>query len=431
MTIGNGAQQPVNGWYRHYVLLLCCLCYFLAYVDRHVFSTLITPLKAEFGLSDATLGLLSGLAFGLTYSLMGLPMGALADRGSRKRILACCIIVWSAMTGLCGLAKSAAVLMIGRLGVGAGEAGVTPSSISVISDLYPPSSRARAIACYPIAGALGAAAALPIGAHLATDYGWRSVFLFLFFPGVLLAALIWFTFREPPRASDTEPVPHIDTLSFGQTLLYIVKQPHLMFLFAAGGLMSMMTSISHWLPAFYQRSHGVSLIDAGNSLGVVLAVTGPMGMFAGGWLSDKLGKGGTVLIMYMLAGITLLEITTAALMLLTPSFRFSLFWVFIWSLTTVAWAAPCFTLSQNLVPAKIKATSMAVLNVFNNIIGYGLGPVITGAISTGIGESAGGESLRWSLIVLGCGIGLLPTVMFLLAARAYAHRARVGEAHVA
>jgi MFS family permease len=131
--------------------------------------------------------------------------------------------------------------------------------------------------------------------------------------------------------------------------------------------------------------------------------------------------------MYLLAGISLLEIVTAALMLLTPSFQVSILWMFIWGLTTVAWAAPCFTLSQNLAPMHGKATSMAVLNVFNNIIGYGLGPVITGGISTGIGAIAGAESLRWSLITLGCGMGLLPALMFLLAARAYTARAETIE----
>jgi len=429
MTMDSGAQQPVRSAYRHYILFLCCFTYFLAYLDRHVFATLLTPIKEEFGLSDATLGLLSGMAFALTYSLLGLPMGGLADRSSRKKILVACVLIWSVMTLVCGVAKSAVMLTIGRLGVGAGESGVTPSAISIISDLYPKSSRARAIACYPICGALGAAAALPIGAHLASAFGWRSVFLVLCIPGIVLATVIGLTFREQGRPTSPEgPAQSGEVhLSFRQTLWHIIRQPHLMYLFAAAGLMSMMTSMAGWLPAFYQRSHDLTLIEIGNTMGIVLAITGPLGMFCGGWLADRLGQGGTSRIMYLLAGISLLEIVTAALMLLTPSFQVSILWMFIWGLTTVAWAAPCFTLSQNLAPIHGKATSMAVLNVFNNIIGYGLGPVITGGISTGIGAIAGAESLRWSLITLGCGMGLLPALMFLLAARAYTARAETIE----
>lgn len=425
-----GQNPSIGGGYRYYLLGLCCVSYFLAYVDRHVFSTLVTPIKAEFGLSDATLGLLSGMAFGLTYSLFSVPMGALADRRSRKAILAGSIVVWSMMTGLCGLAKSATVLALARLGVGAGEAGVTPSAVSTISDLFPPETRGRAIACYPICGTLGAAAALPIGAWIATYYGWRSVFLFLFVPGIVLAALIWLTFREVPRTAsedgDDRPLP------LGQTLLHICRQRHLMLVFSACGLMSMLTSIAHWLPAFYQRSHGASLMEVGSWLGIALAITGPLGMFAGGWLSDRLGRGGTTRVLYLLASITALEILFSAIMLFVPSFALSVFFAGVWNMVTVAYAAPCFALGQNLVPPRMRATSMGVLNVFNNVVGYGLGPVVTGAISTGLSGGAGAESLRWSLLVLGGGIALLPAGLFVLAALAYRrHAARHGEGPMA
>jgi predicted MFS family arabinose efflux permease len=413
--------RPQNPLYSGYLLFLCCLSYFLACLDRYVFSTIIPSLKAEFHLSDAALGLMSGLAFALTYSLLGVPMGILTDRHDRKRVLTACILLWSAMTAACGVAKTAWLLVISRLGVGAGEAGVTPASVSMITDLYPQKARARAIAFYPICGTLGAAAALPIGAHLASSFGWRSVFLALSVPGGVLATLIWLTFREPARTAGEQPAPEKPSLV--TTLLHLLGRRDLLLLFAAAGLMSMLSSMIQWLPSFYERSYGSPLNDIGNRLGLVLAISGPAGMFAGGWLADRSAREGAGKITVLLAKLSIVQVVSCALMLLAPNAATSIALVGVWNLFTVSWVAPCFALSQSLVPSTMRGASIGLLNVFTNIIGYGLGPAIAGAISTAIGAQAGADSLRWSLVFLGCGFGLLPGLLFLAAGRPLMQRA--------
>ena len=416
-------DEGPRGFYRHYVLLLCCLSFFLAYLDRNIFAALLTPIKQEFGLSDAALGLLSGLAFALTYSLLGVPMGALADRRSRKALLTVCIAVWSVMTGVCGVAKSALWLMAARLGVGAAEAGVTPTSISVIADLYPPSQRTRAISFYPIAGTLGAAAAFPIGTYLAAEYGWRSAFLVLTVPGLLLAALCWLTFREPRRGGSDQTIVRDEVPRLGQTLRYIGANRQLLLVFLAAGMSSTISAIAQWLPAFYQRSFGLGLIEVGRTLGLVLFVTGPIGMFAGAWFADRLGAGKVRTVTYILALLALVQAASGALMLATGDKDLSILGLVLWSTAMVTFVPPCFALSQSLVATRMRATSMGVLNVFNNIIGYGTGPVIVGAISGWLAPTLGGESLRWSLIAMSTGSGLAAALLFAAAARSPRHTA--------
>ena len=404
---------PASGGYRIYLLFLCCFSFFVAGVDRQVFATVMPALKGEFQLSDTMLGLLSGLGFGLTYSLFSIPMGRLVDRANRKLILCGCVGLWSAMTFACGAAASAVQLMIARLGVGAGEAGVSPAAVSMIVDLYEPQKRARAVAFYPIAGALGMSAALPVGGYIVANHGWRSAFYILSIPGLLLALVIYFTFREPRRgAHDAPQTEEVDT-SLLASIAAVVGQPVIMLLFLAGGLGSMVTAIAHWLPSFYQRSHGMDLAQLGAILGPVVGVASLTGMYLGGWLVDRVGGEGRMhRTFFVLALTSLAQALSGTLMLAADNLVLSFTCAAIWGVASTCWAPAGFALSQSLVRPNVRGTSLAIMNIFNNVVGYGLGPLVMGALSEEMKGDTGVQSLRWSLVAVSAVLGVLIAVIY-------------------
>jgi len=406
--------------YRHYILFLCCATQLLAYLDRSVFASVLTPIKQEFGLSDTALGLLSGFAFALSYSVFGLPLGRLADRFSRKVLLSTCITLWCGFTLACGLASSAAMLMAFRLAVGAAESGASPAVVSVIADLYRNSRyRTRAMACYPLAGVLGAGIAFPLGAYLSAHYGWRMVFLMTSIPGFLFALLVALTFRAPPRGSDgaTPTQQAAPTPSFAQSLRIVFATRSMFLLCWAVGLSSMLSNMMQWLTVFYQRSHGAGLASAGASIGLILTIGGPIGIYAGGWLIDRLGAGNLQRAVQALALIALAQVVTGVLMLLTPGAPLSLVFACGWSMAALAWVGPSFALSQSLVPVEVRGVSIGVMNVFFNVIGYGLSPFIVGALGDLLLDRFGVQSLRWSLTSVCVVAGLLSAALFYLAGR--------------
>ncbi len=182
-----------------YVLFLLVLVGMVNMMDRQILSIFIVPIQQEFGVSDSAMGLLTGFAFSLFYVLAGLPVGRWLDIGNRRNILSGAVVVWSVATAACGLASSFLQLLTARIFVAAGESAANPGVVSIASDTFPPTQRARAISIYYVGNSLGVFAGLMIGGWLATHFGWRTAFVAVGLPGLLLALLIRFTLREPPR----------------------------------------------------------------------------------------------------------------------------------------------------------------------------------------------------------------------------------------
>ena len=176
MNTSQGTQHRIT-WHTHYALAMLAIIYVFNYIDRLVISILIEPIKLEFGISDTQIGLLSGVAFAIFYTLFGLPFGRLADRIGRKPVIALACIAWSAMTMLCGVATSFAMLLLFRIGVAVGEAGGTAPSVAMVSDLYPPEKRSRALSVFLMGPSLGAVLGLGLGGWIAQEYGWRTAFI--------------------------------------------------------------------------------------------------------------------------------------------------------------------------------------------------------------------------------------------------------------
>src|SRR5262245_3511145 len=203
---GRGAQAAasegafaVSDSYRRYVLGLLLVVYVVNFVDRSIVNILLEPIKREFQPSDTALGFLSGVAFAIFYATLGIPIARWADRGVRRDIIALALLVWSAMTALCGLARTFGALVLARVGVGIGEAVCSPPAHSILSDYYPPERRGTVFAIYALGIPVGTAFGFFTGGSMAETLGWRAAFLFVGLPGIALALLVRFTLREPPR----------------------------------------------------------------------------------------------------------------------------------------------------------------------------------------------------------------------------------------
>ena len=282
--------------YRKYALGILLIGYIINFVDRSILSLLLEPIKLELALTDSQLGFLGGLAFAVFYTFLGIPIAALADRRSRVKILAVSMVIWSAMTAICGLANNFLTLLLARIGVGIGEAGASPPSHSLISDYFPIETRATALSIYALGIPLGTMIGSFVGGWGADTVGWRYTFFLVGVPGIIFAFIVWFTLREPPRGMsdikldapsappiNTAPPPPVSTVL--KLLWSKTSFRHLAF---AAGLHAFVSyGAGTWNAPFFIRIHEMSLTDIGSILALIAGI-GAIGTFFGGYISDKL-----------------------------------------------------------------------------------------------------------------------------------------------
>jgi MFS family permease len=421
MSATSGGERAAGSrLYRYYFLAMCCALFFLSYADRQLFGVLLSPIKAEFHLSDTALGLLSGLTFGLFYAVWSLPLARLADRTSRKWVMTVCLAAWSVATMACGAAQNTFHLVLARLSVGIGEAGGTPASISAISDLFPKTQRATAIAFFNAAGSIGGAAVISVGAWLAATYSWRIAFVIVGIPGVILAVLMALTLREPERGAADQVTDAGTMPTFRETIAYIFRRPVIIYAFVGAALGSAIVSLTQWLPAFFQRSHGMSLVEAGGFVGLALLLAGPFGELLGGQVSDRVGARGTSRVLIFMAVISVATGISGVLMSGVGSVALAVATMVVWKVVATAFPPPTWALSQSLVEIRMRATSQAIIGIFQNLIGYGMSPVLVGFLSELYRPTFGEDSLRWALITTMGGLSAVATLVYLAGARAAA-----------
>jgi MFS family permease len=398
------SQRPFTPRYRNYALGVLFLGYVVNFVDRSILSILLEPIKLSLELNDTQLGLLGGLAFALFYTTLGIPIAALADRRSRVKILAIAMIVWSGMTALCGLAQNFLMLLLARIGVGVGEAGASPPSHSLISDYFPVETRATALSIYALGIPFGSMIGNFVGGWGAEALGWRHTFILVGLPGIIVALLIWFTLREPPRgmsdarkqehvASD-EPAPNVKEVL---TLLWQrVSFRHLSF--AAGLHAFVGYGAGTWNAPFLIRSHEMPVAEVGAWLAMVSGI-GAIGTFMGGYLSDKLADHYDDRRWYM-------WVSGYSTLLMVPfqfvAYLYGGLWAVIPALMVIAilggmYLGPSFAMTQGLVTLRMRAVASAILLFMLNIIGMGLGPYFVGVFSDLLNPSTGIDSLRYAL----------------------------------
>lgn len=392
--------------YRYFVLSLLTLGYVFNFVDRQVMSILIEPIKEEFGASDTQMGLLSGLAFALFYASLGVPVARLADKWSRRNVLAISMTIWSAVAALCGVAANFTQLALLRIGVGIGEAGGTPPSQSLVSDYFPPAKRSFALGIYSAAPNIGILVGLFGGAILAEMYGWRMVFIVFGLPGLVLAPILYFTVKEPARV---EKAPDTGTDSLWSTVKGICAIPAFPYIAIAVGFTAISGyGLGNWSPSFLIRVHGLSIVDAGLYLGLVGAVCGGVGAVLGGLLCDRMAAHNPVWQLRLPAIGILISFPLQVAFLMWPAADTVLIGskavpvaILIMALSAIFagfWVGPTYAAVQNLVPPYWRAQASALLLLAFNLLGMGLGPLVVGVLSDVLEPSYGNESIRYALV---------------------------------
>jgi len=410
--------------YRNYVLLILTLGYVFNFVDRQVMTILLEPIKAEFGASDTQMGLISGLAFALFYATLGVPVARLADRWSRRNVLALSMTTWSAVTAACGVAGSFWQLALLRIGVGIGEAGGTPPSQSLITDYFPPERRAFAQGVLATAPNIGVLVGLFGGALIAEAYGWRNVFFVFGLPGIVLALLLYFTVREPEKPRVTA----VNDGSLWAAITGIFSLPSFLAIaFGVGFAAIPGYGLGVWSPSFLVRVHGMSLVDAGLWLGVIGVIGGSVGTILSGILVDKLAVRDTRWQLRIPALGLLLAMPLQALFLLWPEgsvflvgtkvVPVALLFMALSAIFACFWIAPSYAAVQNLVPGHWRTQASALLLLVFNLLGLGLGPLMVGMLSDALAHM-GAQSVRWAL-VSSLSMGLVAAAVYWRGASVY------------
>ena len=381
--------------YAWYVVLLCMLAYIFSFIDRQILALMIEPIKADLNLSDTQFSLLHGLAFSLFYAFMGLPLAYLAERFSRHKIIAVRIVFWSIATALCGLSKSFIQLFFSRMGVGVGEATLSPAAYSMFSDMFSKDKLGRAVAVYSSGSFVGGGIAFLVGGYvigllknmslievplLGAIKAWQMAFILVGLPGVFIGLLFVLTVRDPQRKGQRlDAQGHVEKTSMKKAFKFINKHRttfgchYFGFTFYAMALYCLIS----WTPAFYMRKYGLTPTEAGYMLGTVMLVANTLGVFCAGWLNDwfiqkgrkdapmitgVMGIVGLIIPMIVFTQVSELWLSVA---LLVPAMFFASFPM---PISTTA--------MQMLAPNQIRAQISAVFLLISNLVAVGIGTTL-------------------------------------------------------
>ncbi|KVC48977.1 MFS transporter [Burkholderia pseudomultivorans] len=381
--------------YEWYVVIVCMLAYIFSFVDRQVLVLMIEPIKRDLHLTDTQFSLLNGFAFSLFYAVMGMPIAYLADRYARPRIISLGIALWSLATAACGFSQHFLHMFVARMGVGVGEAALSPGAYSMLADYFPKEKLGRAIAVYSLGSFVGGGVAFLIGGYVIAllkhasaftlplveqVHAWQVTFLIVGLPGLLVALLFAATVRDPQRkglAQDrsgaVRRVSMRDSLRFVGAHRATFACHYLGFSFYAMALYCLLS----WTPAFYIRHFGMTAVEAGYTLGIVLLVANTAGVFCGGWLNDWLlrrgrvdapmraGAIGAACMVIPAALFTQVDHLPTSLALLVVAMFFASF------------PMPTSTAAmQTLAPNQMRAQISALFLLVSNLIALGIGTTV-------------------------------------------------------
>lgn len=420
-----------SGWMAWGIVAAFFVAYIFSFIDRMIIGLLVEPIKADLDLSDTQIGLLQGFAFALFYTVAGIPIGRLIDRAPRMRIVAAGIFVWSLMTAVCAGVTNFWQFFAARMGVGVGEAVLSPAAYSVISDSFPKSKLGLPMGVYGLGSAVGAGLAFMVGAFVVAAVAnagdvtvpilgeikaWQVAFLVAGLPGILIAVMFMFI-PEPRRRfskaeeAATEPVPFKAVMShMHENRLYFWS------LFVAVGAINLavLGSIS-WLPAMLMRTFDMALAPTGWFSGSMLIIGGLIGMIGGGAIMDRIG-GGTPQVRLRFCGWSALIGSIGALLFpLTGSIPLlALSFVLFFSAAAVAvGAAP--SVIQQLAPNRMRATISAAYVFVINAIGLGVGPTLTAVIGDTFFPFESG--IRYAIVIVAVSGYLIGAILFFVAAK--------------
>jgi len=417
-------QHPpgqISPGYANYVLGVLFVVYVFNFIDRQLLSVFIGPIKEEFGASDTQMGLLVGFAFALLYTFAGIPIARLADRSSRRNIIAIGLAVWSAMTVATGLVRNFAQLAIARVLVGIGEAAGSPPSHSLIADYFPLDRRATAFAIYTAGAFVGSALAYLGGGYLREYFDWRTAFIVVGAPGLLVALLVWLTVREPPRGASEQRTGEVGSSTLGETLRFLARSRAWLLLMAGFSLVSVTSyAVLMWGFEFFGRVHDMAPISIGNWMGVIVGLGGSIGTVVGGRLFDKLVRDSATRALRIPVLVTLAGFPLGIYSLLAESAMVAIWCFFPFYLLLSVYLPAMYSNNQALARLHMRATAAAVMLFIVNIIGAGAGPLLVGALSDYFAADYGQDSIRYALV---CSLllGAVGTLLLLWSGRTLEH----------
>ncbi|AYH45085.1 MFS transporter [Azoarcus sp. DN11] len=391
----------ISAGQRRYVLFLLFMVSVFNYIDRTILSILQVPIKADLGLSDSQLGALTGLSFALFYSTLSLPIARLADRWTRKYLIAGSLAIWSGMTSLTGLATSFTSLLFYRVGVAAGEAGSIPATHSMIADLYPASARATALSVWGLSLPVGMMFGFSIAGALADAVGWRMAFAVVGVAGLVLVPILTFTMREPKRGQfDLAPATALPAPSAREALSRLWGLKTYRYLVVAGAFHAFAWySVNSWSAPFYVRVHEMSLAQTSLYLALVNGFGSAAGMYLGGRLSDHFGKNDPRARARVVAIALFVMVPFALCQYFVASAEVSMALGAVSQTLMLVYYGPIIAIAHMLVPANMRAFTSAVLMLVLNLFGLGLGPFVTGLLSDTLVAHMGmaEHSLRYAI----------------------------------
>ncbi len=443
MNIPAEAPYP-SPRYAWYVVVVLFIAYTSSFIDRIIMSLLVEPIKRDLMLSDTQFSLLHGFAFAIFYTLMGLPLGWLADRSNRRRLISAGIFLWSIMTAVCGITKTFATLFLARIGVGVGEAALSPSAYSMISDYFPPEKRAVPISMYSMGVFFGGGIAFILGGYVvqltagATDVilpmigsvrPWQLTFFIVGLPGLLIV-LLMLTVKEPirrdvvslsdhPQSPSTEPTI-LETLSF----VFHNIRAYGMVLLGTTLLATTSYGFFSWSPAFLMRTYGWEASDAGYAFGLIVLTLGTGGTLLGGILANRqLAKGilDSYMRVSMYSGVAVLVFGCAAPLMPSPTLALLCLAPTVLSLGMHVGLAPAAL--NFITPNQLRGQVIAIYLFVLNLVGLGAGPTIVAVITDyGFGDTA---ALRYSLSVFAVVMCTAAIVIIASGLGAYRERAEI------
>ncbi|GAB2601018.1 MFS transporter [Ramlibacter solisilvae] len=380
------------------VLFLVATC---SYLDRHIIAVLLEPIKHEFQVSDTLLGLLTGFAFAIFYATLGIPVAQWADRGNRRTVVTVALTVWSVFTALSGMSVSFLQLALARIGVGAGEAGAIPPSQSLIADYFPKEKRGLALAVLTSSATVGYLVAFMGGAILAATHGWRVALIVVGLPGLVLAVVAHFVLDEPRKRKAVQV--RAEPQEYKEAFRELLRKRSVVWVLvgvACYGIVAYGAAI--FMPSFIVRSLGASLQDVGLVYGALSAVGALSGTLAGGWLADRLGKRDLRWYAWLPAAACAFALPFQVASLLLHSFSAFLILGWIGGIALGLGVPSMYTALHAVCGSSRRSLAVAVFGFVLSLVGSGLGPLVTGALSDALTPNFGVESLRYAMVFSTC-----------------------------
>jgi MFS family permease len=375
--------------------------YTLNFLDRSLMVLLLQPIKEDLRLSDTQLGLLTGIAFGVFYAVLGVPIARLADRGNRVTITSIAIALWSITVMATFFVTNFLQMIAARVAAAVGEAGCMPPTYSLVGDYFPRSAeRTWAMAVYKLAAPTAALISFVLGGWMNEHYGWRLTFFWMAIPGLLFAILVKLTVVEPrayvgkPEATRLAP----SMLEVLQLLWRQRSSRHLSIALIL--LLTLGLGLGPWYAAFMMRSHDIGTAELGIWLGLIFGVVGIGGVLLGGYVASRWLADDEPSQMLASAIAVAALVPSFILFLLLPDKHHALLALAPLAVAFNFFYAPAFALMQRLVPDEMRATTIAVVMLLGNLIGMGVGPLMVGALSDRLTPMLGTDSLRYAMLIV-------------------------------